>query len=191
MYNLSEIKYSNFLRLLLVIILLVSTTGNSKAFNEFQIFMEEKAKKQLNCTYCHSHPNGPEGNEEGQLDSLTEDEKKLTAYNQYLAGNTIFVNSPILNEFGNYLVKKLGYEEIVKAQNEPTKIIEGLKDSDFDKDGIIDSTEITEGTLSNDPYDGSPLRLFVHNFKKNIPEILLQIISAVVFIFSIFKLKNG
>lgn len=180
----------NFLLFLCFFVSLFLYSHSVHAFNEFQTFIEEKSKKQLNCAYCHAHPNGPEGNDEGQLDSLSENKKKLTAYNQYLSANKLFINSPILNDFGNYLVKKLGYEELVNAQNNPSIIIERLKDLDFDKDGINDSTEIQEGTLPSDPLDGNPYRLFINNLKKNLLEILLQIFSVVLFTFSLFKLKK-
>ena len=160
------------------------------AFNEFQTYIEQKSKKQLNCAYCHSHVNGPNGNETGQLGSLSEEQKQLTAYNQFLQGNKELVNSPILNEFGNYLVKKLGYDTIVKAQDDPNKIVEGLKGSDLDQDGISDSKEVLDGTLLNDPLDGNPLKLFINNLNKKLIEIIFQITMILLLIVSLFKLKN-
>ena len=161
---------------------------NAFAFNEFQSFIELKSKKQLNCAYCHNHTNGPEGNEPGQLGSLSEEQKQLTAYNQFLSANKELVNSPILNEFGNYLVKKLGYDTIVKAQDDPNKIVEVLKESDLDHDDINDSEELLDGTLPNDPLDGNPFKLFVSNIKKKWIEICFQIGSVLLLVIALIKL---
>ena len=72
------ISLENKLVILVLYCLLISCS-NALAFNEFQSFIELKSGKQLNCAYCHSHTNGPNGNEIGQLGSLSEGEKQLTA----------------------------------------------------------------------------------------------------------------
>lgn len=166
-------------------------TGNpALAFNEFQSFIELKSKKQLNCAYCHSHTNGPNGSETGQLGSLSEDKKQLTAYNQFLNSNKELANSPILNEFGNYLVKNIDYEKITNAQNDPELLVNELKDSDLDHDGISDAKELLDGTLPNDPLDGNLFKLFINNFKKKWIEIISQITVALLLIISLFKFRN-
>ncbi len=186
MYRLLENKS------LITLVVLCFFLGSSPvlAFSEFQTYIEQKSKKQLNCAYCHSHVNGPNGNEAGQLGLLSEEQKQLTAYNQFLQGNKELVNSPILNEFGNYLVKKLDYDTIVKAQDDPNKIVEGLKDSDLDRDGINDSEEVLDGTLPNDPLDGNPFKLLLNNIKKNCVGICFQAIAILLLIISLLKLRN-
>ena len=173
----------------IVVAFLISFKLNAFAFNEFQTFIEQKSKKQLNCAYCHNHVNGPNGNEAGQLGSLSEEQKQLTAYNQFLSINKELVDSPILNELGNYLVKQLGYEEIVNAQEDPDKLLDKLKESDLDRDGINDSEELLDGTLPNDPLDGNPFKLFVSNIKKKWMEVCFQVIALVLLIVSLCKLK--
>ena len=175
----------------LAIFCLLISSSPVLAFNEFQSFIELKWKKQLNCAYCHSHTNGPNGNDNGQLGPLSEDEKQLTAYNQFLKSNKELVDSPILNEFGNYLVKKLGYEKITNAQNDPSLLINELKDLDLDHDGISDAQELLDGTLPNDPLDGSPMKLLINNLKKKWIEIILQTAAILLLILSIFKLKSN
>ncbi len=160
------------------------------AFNEFQAYIELKSKKQLNCAYCHSHTNGPNGKNSGQLGSLSEDEKQLTAYNQFLNSNKELVDSPILNEFGNYLVKKLGYEKITNAQNDPSLLVNELKDSDLDRDGISDAQELLDGTLPNDLLDGSPLKLFIHSLVKKWVEIIFQITTILLLIVSLLRFRS-
>ena len=174
----------------LLILCLFFSINNAFAFNEFQTYIEQKSKKQLNCAYCHSHVNGPNGNEAGQLGSLNDEQKQLTAYNQFLSANKELVDSPILNEFGNYLVKKLGYEKITNAQNDPSLLVNELKDSDLDHDGISDAQELLDGTLPNDPLDGNPFKLFLNNLRKNLVEICFQVIAIVLLIISLFKLKK-
>lgn len=188
MYKLSENR--KFSLHLCIFAFLLLCNSNAYAFNEFQTFIEYNSKKQLNCAYCHSNVNGPEGKEKGQLDSLSEEEKQLTAYNQFLKANKEFINSPILNEFGNYLVKKLGYETIVQAQEDPKIIVDKLRDSDLDKDGITDSEEFLDGTLPNDTLDGNPFKLFMYNIKKKWIEICFQTLAVVLLIISLFKLKG-
>ena len=177
-------------KILIILIFLCMNTFNVYAFNEFQTYIELKSKKQLNCAYCHNHVNGPNGNEDEQLGSLSEEQKQLTAYNQFLQGNKELVNSPILNEFGNYLVKKLGYEKIINAQNDPSLLVNELKDSDLDHDGISDAQELLDGTLPNDSLDGKPLKLFLNNIRKKLVEICFQVIAIVLLIISLFKLKT-
>ncbi|MBI3590053.1 MAG: hypothetical protein HY094_01585 [Candidatus Melainabacteria bacterium] len=180
-------------KLFLVIALLLAMTLQPSqvfAFNEFQAFIELKSKKQLNCAYCHTNANGPNGNDSGQLGSLSEDEKQLTAYNQFLNSNKELVDSPILNEFGNYLVKKLGYEKITNAQSDLELLVNELKDSDLDHDGISDAEELLDGTLPNDSLDGNPLKLFINNFKKQWIEICFQVVAILLLIISLFKLKT-
>ena len=179
---------SLWLRMTLLVIFF--SINNAFAFNEFQAYIEQKSKKQLNCAYCHSHVNGPNGNEVGQLGSLSEEQKQLTAYNQFLSANKELVDSPILNELGNYLVKKLGYDTIIKAQDDPNKIVERLKESDLDHDGINDSEELLDGTLPNDPLDGNPFKLFVSNIKKKWVEICFQAVAIALLIIALFKLKK-
>lgn len=184
MYILLDIK-----KFLLVICYLLFTINSAFAFNEFQTFIEQKSKKQLNCAYCHRHTNGPEGNEDGQLGSLNEEQRKLTAYNQFLQSNKEFIDSPILNEFGNYLVKRLGYETVVHAQNEPEILIDKLKTSDLDEDGISDAEELLNGTLPTDPLDGSPYKLFVSNVRKIWIELCFEIAAVFLIIIALLKLK--
>ena len=185
-------KFNRALTISIVVIAILQFNNfNAFAFNEFQTFIEQKSKKQLNCAYCHSNTNGPEGNDLGQLGSLSEEQKQLTAYNQFLNGKKEFIDSPILNELGNYLVKSLGYEEIINAQDDPNRIVEKLEHSDFDKDGITDGEEITDGTLLNDPLDGNPLKLFKNNLQKKWKEILFQIMAIILLAISLFKLKES
>ena len=181
--------FQSLLAMTIVVAFFIPFKLNAFAFNEFQTYIEQKSKKQLNCAYCHSHVNGPNGNETGQLGSLSEEQKQLTAYNQFLSVNKESVDSPILNEFGNYLVKKLGYDTIVKAQDDPDKIVEVLKESDLDQDGINDLEEVLDGTLPNDPLDGNPFKLFVSNIKKKWMEVCFQVIALVLLIVSLCKLK--
>ena len=175
---------------LLVIFLFFLNVTSAFAFNEFQTFIEQKSKKQLNCAYCHSHVNGPNGNEAGQLGSLSEDEKQLTAYNQFVKSNKELVDSPILNEFGNYLVKKLGYEKITNAQNDPSLLVNELNDLDLDHDGISDAQELLDGTLPNDPLDGSPVKLLINNLKKKWVEIIFQITMVLLLIVSLLRFRS-
>lgn len=183
-------KYYSFSSLsILLICCIIFINPSAIAFNDFQVYIEQKSKKQLNCAYCHKNPSGPEGNEPGQRDSLSEEQKQLTAYNQFLNTNKESVNSPILNKFGNYLVKNLGYESIVSAQNDPNTIVEKLKNSDLDQDGIKDSQELLDGTLPGDPLDGNPFKLFTSNLKRHSIEICFQAITILLLMFSLFKLK--
>lgn len=160
------------------------------AFIEFQRYIEEKSNKQLNCAYCHAHINGPEGDDIGQSGSLSEEQKKLTAFNQYLSDSKKLVDSPILNKFGNYLVKQIGYDALVEAQGDPDLIVKRLKNSDLDKDGIPDSREFLDGTLPQDPLDGNPLLLFINNMKKNLLEIGFQALMIFLLIIAILKLNR-
>lgn len=160
------------------------------AFREFQKFIEDNSNKQINCIYCHIHPNGPEGHEKGQLGSLSNKAKSLTIYNQYLEGQSNYARSPILNKFGNHLASKLSYDLLIDAQDDPKLLIEPLKQSDLDKDGISDADELLDGTLPYDRLDGAPHKLFAKNIKIYWSDILCETVLIILIIIALLKVKS-
>lgn len=183
-------KHNFFQIWFLVLCFVFLCTSSALAFIEYGNFIELKSKKQLNCGFCHKHINGPDGNELGQLGSLTEEETKLTALNQYIEAGEILKDSPILSKFGNHLVKKVGYELIASALEDPIQVVNELKNSDLDTDGISDAEEILEGTLPDDPLDGNPWKLFVNSTKKQWFELLFQAITIFFLVLALSKLKK-
>ncbi len=159
---------------------LVSPAGN--AYPEYQQFVEKNSHRTVNCAMCHVNENGPVGNEHGQVGALDKDQ--LMRLNKARAALTPGqqVDSPILNKFGNQIIKAIGKKEFLDCKKDPAKLAELLgESSDLDEDGISDAKEYLDGTDPLNKFHGDPAKLFVINLNSN----KLHVILAVVAVFSV------
>ena len=84
------------------------------------------------------------------------------------------VKSPILNEFGNEMVRQLGKTRSLELLQDPGALATALEPaSDIDGDGVPDYEEYLAGTLPTDPHHGPPWRLFAINLRRNIFHIAM------------------
>lgn len=157
--------------------------SSALAYPEFYEYSRKVSGRAVNCALCHTHGDGPEGNERGQINSLSKEEmeKLMRARAAFAPGQK--VESPILNEFGNELVKHLGKKKILELRTKPQELPKEIGQKlDLDKDGISDAKEYLDGTLAISKEDGHPAKLFLANLKKNILHIVLAFF-AVGFLF--------
>jgi cytochrome c553 len=162
--------------------------SGAMAFPEYQQFVEKHSGRTANCSMCHTNDSGPTGNDAGQIGSLTE--AKLKQLNEARAafepGQD--VDNPILNKFGNAIVKKIGMKNVLQYRSDPEKLATALggKD-DLDGDGIADSREFLDGTDPLNASHGDPWLLFVHNFSRYRVHIALAVLSIGLLLYGFNK----
>ncbi|MCA9803736.1 MAG: hypothetical protein KC777_17315 [Cyanobacteria bacterium HKST-UBA02] len=162
--------------------LLLSWNSAAGAYPQFQEFVEKRSHQPVNCAMCHVNGNGPDGHQTGQIGGLNEDELKRLNEARAALEKGKNVNSPILNAFGNEIVRSLGRKEIISLMKEPEKMYNELPaDSDLDEDGVPDREEYLDGTDPTNRYHAAPLKLFLINLNRN----KVHVILAAVAIFSI------
>lgn len=168
-----------------VLMLAASPAG---AHPEFQAFSKEHSGRGVSCAMCHAHPDGPDGVKPGQIGRLTprELERLNAARAAFKPGAE--VDSPILNAFGNHIVRTLGKERLLAFRKNPAALAAALgPDSDLDSDGISDAQEYLDGTHPLDAHSGSPLKLLVHNLRLNGMHVALL---AAAVAFALYGIRN-
>jgi hypothetical protein len=172
--------------------ILFASVGTAVAHPEFQAFVRKSSGQTVNCALCHAHPDGPEGTGPGQLGSLkaAEFDRLNRARGAFEPG--VEVSSPVLNAFGNSLVKRLGKARILEARSDPKALWEGMDAaSDMDHDGVPDVQELREGTHPLWDDSGNPARLFWHNLKVQRFHVLMIILATFVTLFGLHHLFRG
>jgi hypothetical protein len=151
------------------------------AYPEFEVFVEQRSGRYVNCALCHTHPDGPEGTKPGQIRSL--DAAELTRLNRARGAFEpgAGVDSPILNDFGDRILDVVGKKRFLEIRvTDPGVLAEELGyDSDLDGDGIADATEYLEGTHPLDAQHGAPLRLLRLNLARHWFDILMIVLATV------------
>jgi hypothetical protein len=159
------------------------------AYPELETWVEAESGRFVNCALCHSHPDGPEGVKPGQIRSLDAAalERLNRARSAFEPGHD--VDSPILNEFGNSIVERLGKRRILEIRTTDTGLLadELGQVSDLDGDGIPDATEYREGTHPLDARHGAPLRLLGVNLARHWFDILM---IALATLFGLYGLNH-
>ena len=177
---------------LAVFIFIFSGCNEAIAYPQFQEYAEKHSGQAANCAMCHSNGNGPTGTGPGQIGGLNEDElKKLDeARKAFEPGEKI--DSPILNEFGNKIIEKLGRKEVIALVKEPARLADKLgKELDTDHDGIPDAEEYLDGTDPNNRFHGNPWKLFLVNLDRYKQHILLTIAAVLLLNFGLGHLIEG
>lgn len=151
------------------------------AYPEFQQFVETHSGKSVNCALCHQNGNGPSGKEEGQVGSLNE--KELAALNSArgaIEPGMLKADSPILNKFGNSIMRSIGKKKFLELREKPEQLAEVLdKKSDIDEDGIPDGQEYLDGTDPSNKNHGDPLKLFAVNIDRYKSHLILAGLAVV------------
>ena len=165
---------------------------SSYAYPEFQTFIAKSSGRTVNCAMCHSNSDGPEGTAPGQIGHLDAAELERLGRARAALQPGQSVDSPILNAFGNHIVKSIGKEKFVELKVSPGTLADVLPpDSDLDHDGIPDAREYLDGTLPVNHNDGNPLLLFHHNFRANFLAIVLTLAATVSGIWGLSHLLHG
>jgi hypothetical protein len=168
------------------------SSSSALAYPEFQVFAAKTSGRTVNCAMCHTNADGPEGTAPGQIGHLTPAELDRLGHARAALQPGQNVDSPILNAFGNHIIKSLGKEKFVELKVSPANLADVLPpDSDLDHDGIPDIREYLDGTLPVNHNDGNPLLLFKHNFRKNFTSIILTLAATISGIWGLSHLLHG
>ncbi|MBX9571002.1 MAG: hypothetical protein K2X77_19055 [Candidatus Obscuribacterales bacterium] len=162
------------------------------AYPEFQQFSEKNSGRTTNCASCHENATGPAGNGSGQIGSLTIEEfaKLNEARTAFEPGKD--VDSPILNRFGDLLIKKLGKRKVLEDRKEPAKLASDYGfQSDIDQDGIPDAQEFLDGTDPQNQHHGDAWRLFVVNINRYAPHIIAAAIGVLLLDWGFARMIGG
>lgn len=177
---------------LLIVLAAASVPHRAIAYPEFQAFVAKSSGRTVNCAMCHANSDGPEGTGPGQIGHLNaaELERLGRARSALQPGQN--VDSPILNAFGNHIIKSIGKEKFVELKVSPAHLADLLpSDSDLDHDGIPDVREFLDGTLPISHNDGNPLLLFQNNFRTNVVAIVLTLAATICGVWGLSHLLHG
>jgi len=166
-----------------------SQAAEAQAYPEFQAFSKKNSGRFVNCAMCHANADGPDGVKPGQIGRLKPEE--LTRLNAARAAFKpgVDVDSPILNSFGNHIIKTLGKEKFLQLRRDPKALADALGyESDLDGDGVPDAQEFLDGTDPLDAQNGNPWKLFVANLVRNRVHVLLLVLATVSGMFAIRNL---
>lgn len=162
------------------------------AYPEFQVDIVKRSGRTVNCAFCHNHADGPEGAAFGQIGSLTPEQiKQLQAARAaFEPGNR--AENPLLNAFGNYLIRTLGKKKVLEMRRAPAGLAGALDQRhDFDRDGIPDAQELRDGTHPLIKTDGRPWLLFRNNLRANLGQILLTAAGTLAGLYGLKHLLHG
>ncbi len=163
------------------------------AYPEFQSAIEKNSARTVNCAFCHTNANGPQGNSAGQIGALSPKEMEtLNAARLAMEPEQLKADSPILNKFGNSIIRTLGKKKFLESRQEPMKLAEllGTK-SDLDGDGIPDSIEFLDGTDPQNKLHGDPWKLFCVNIDRYKFHILLALLACILLDWGFVHLIRG
>lgn len=162
------------------------------SYPEYQQFVEKHSHRTVNCAMCHVNENGPIGDGRGQLNSLTPDEiNRLNKARTAMEPGTE-VDSPILNEFGNEIVKVIGMKKFIEFKDDPAKLPEALGNkSDLDDDGIPDAVEYLDGTDPLNKFHGDPVKLFWINLDRCKTHVILAVVAVLAINYGLMHLIQG
>jgi hypothetical protein len=162
------------------------------AYPDFQTFITKSSGRPVNCAFCHAHSDGPDGAAPGQIGRLTPAALERLGRARAAFEPGVDVDSPILNAFGNHIIKSLGKRKFLEIRTAPEQLAVLLpQDSDLDADGIPDVQEYRDGTHPLNRNDGRPLLLLKHNFQKNLASILLTMAATAAGLFGLRHLLLG
>lgn len=173
-------------------IVFVVSAAPALAHHEFQAFVQAHSGRPVNCALCHANADGPEGTGSGQIGSLTEVERERLNRARAAFDPSPVVDSPILNEFGNLIVARLGKRRVLELRAKPELIATELgNESDLDHDGIPDAREYLEGTHPLMKHHGSPASLFVHELRANAFHIAMLALATLVTLYGLISVLRG
>ena len=170
----------------------LAVAAAAHAYPEFQQNIVKTTGRAVNCAFCHTHADGPEGAAPGQIGHLTlAEQAELGRARAAFEPNAKPAN-PILNAFGNHIINSIGKKKFLELKLAPAQLAGALpKDSDLDADGIPDAIELAMGTHPLLKSDGDPWLLFKANFRSNLVEIILAFAASVIGLWGISHLLHG
>jgi hypothetical protein len=162
------------------------------AYPEFEQYIDQTSGRYVNCSMCHTHPEGPEGVKPGQIGSLNAEQMDQLNRGRAAFEPGMGIENPILNAFGNSIVEQLGKTEFLQMRLRPKDLSGALDPTiDTDGDGISDADELRAGTLPTDHNHGDPWRLFLHNLRERAFHVLMLVVATALGLYGIRALLHG
>ncbi|HEY9788683.1 MAG TPA: hypothetical protein V6D17_25065 [Candidatus Obscuribacterales bacterium] len=162
------------------------------SYPQFQQFSEKHSGRPVDCAMCHSNESGPQGTGEGQIGSLDAEAMKRLNKARAAMEPQSDVNSPILNSFGNEIIRTLGKRKVLECMANPAKLAEFLGEKkDLDEDGIPDGQEFLDGTDPTNKFHGDPWKLFVANLNKYKAHVILAVLAIFALDFGFAHILKG
>lgn len=179
-------------RLPLVVVAALVAAGSAQAHPEYQRSIVTRTHRSVNCAYCHTNADGPEGTAPGQLGRLTASELEQLGRARAALQPGAGAESPILNAFGNHVLNTVGKGRILELRLAPEQLATLLPAaSDLDRDGISDVQEYRDGTHPLLDTDGDPWRLFTHGLRRNATSLVLALFATLLGLYGLRHLLNG
>jgi hypothetical protein len=177
---------------IIFLLMLVAPCLSAFAYPEFQRFSQDHSGRPINCAMCHASGDGPEGAGRGQIGSLTPDElNRLNAARGAFAAG-VPVESPILNEFGNNIIYRIGKTKFLELRAHPEQLAEVYGySSDLDGDGISDAQEYLDGTQPLNGVHGNPWKLFLHNLSVYKLHVIMLALATLAGLWGLSHLLYG
>ena len=190
--NISFSRTSKTLIAVTPVLIWLFAMPQTQAYPQFQEFSEKNSGRNVNCAMCHVNGDGPTGDGKGQIGGLTKEElDSLMKARSALAPGTL-VDSPILNKFGNEIIKDIGKRQFLELRQKPKDLAKALPaQSDLDQDGISDGQEYLDGTDPLNPEHGDPLKLLMANLNKYRLHVILTFIAVMTLNWGIMQFLKG
>ncbi len=159
--------------------ILLFTALPAFSYPEYQAFAEKHSGRTVDCAMCHVNAAGPVGNGSGQVSTLNEEQMRRLGRARAAMEPGVEIDSPILNKFGNQIIKAIGRKKFMEVKGNPEELAKLLGDkSDLDDDGIPDSQEYLDGTHPLNKLHGDPVKLFWINLNRYKVHVILTLIAV-------------
>ncbi len=176
----------------LAMFLVAAAAVPASAHPEYQRALVASTGRAVNCAYCHTSADGPEGTGLGQIGRLSPSELEQLGRSRAALQPGAGVHSPILNAFGNHILNVVGKARVLELRLAPGELAGMLpRGSDLDSDGIEDCQEYRDGTHPLIDSDGDPIRLFQHNLKRYAWQIVLTLAATLLGLWGLKHLLDG
>jgi len=166
--------------------------ARAPAHSEYQEFVRKNSGRAVDCALCHAHSNGPEGTGVGQVGNLSPEELGRLGRARAAFEPGANVDSPILNEFGDLILQRIGKKRVLELRSAPAKLADELGvASDLDSDGLPDAREYLEGTHPLIASDGDPWSLFLHNARRHWFRLAMITAATLITLYGLSNLLRG
>ncbi len=163
----------------------------AQAYSEYRDCIQKVSGRNVDCALCHAHPEGPEGLKPGQIGSLNAEEQARLNQARTAFNPGVEVQSPILNTFGNSIIRTVGKQKFLAMRQHPEQLSAALQaDSDLDLDGIPDARELLEGTHPLLDAQGNPSLLLLHNLSRHGFQVGTAAVATGLILFGLANLRR-
>ncbi len=180
------------LTIAMVLAVFAGLDARAAAHGEYQEFVRKNSGRPVDCAMCHAHSNGPEGTAARQVGSLSAEELSRLGRARAAFEPGANVDSPILNDFGDLILQRVGKKRVLELRSAPAKLADELGvASDLDDDGLPDSREYLAGTHPLIASDGDPWSLFLHNIQRHWFRVVMITAATLITLYGLSNLLHG